>query len=87
MPAVESLNIKIHVGDALNFCDALLASPSTVRAGSASDAGCPGTTATPPIAFQRGTLQPLQFRAGVFEGLAPTFDAIKSSNLADHLGA
>lgn len=85
-PVVERLDIKIHVGDALNVCDALLASPSTVGGGAASDADSPGTTAMSPIAFQRGTLQPLQFRAGVFGAVASTFDVIKSSNLADHLG-
>ncbi|CAM9703054.1 unnamed protein product, partial [Pylaiella littoralis] len=79
VPAVENLNIKIHVGDALNFCDAILAANDAARRGF-------GTTLTPPVAFQQGTLQPLQFRAGIFGGAALTFDVIKSSNLADHLG-
>lgn len=79
------LNIDIHVGDALDFCDVLLSGSSMVGDGSASTIN-DGVTMTSPVAFQQSTLQPLHLRAGVFGGIAPTFDVIKSSNLADHLG-
>lgn len=90
-PLVARLNIKIHVGDALNFCDALLAASSAVGLkgdDAANDTGTahPGGTVTSPVAFQQGTLQPLHLRADIFGGLAPAFDVIKTSNLADHLG-
>lgn len=82
-PAGTRLRIDVHVGDALDFCDALLAVPPTVR-------GAGGNTATstpiPPVSFQQATLQPLKLKDDVFAATPPAFDVIKSSNLADHLG-
>lgn len=87
-PVVPRLNIDIHVGDALDFCDALLAAPSTVGS-RGDDPATPSldTEVAPPVAFQQGTLQPLQLRVDVLGELAPpAFDVIKSSNLAEYLG-
>lgn len=76
------LSINVHVGDALNFCDALLTCASP--AGGSADGDAPKESATrgSPVAFQQDTLQPLHLRAGA----VTEFDVISSSNLADYLG-
>jgi len=79
-PAPTRLRIDVNVGDALDFCDALATVNDTPTSASSSNA-------IPPIAFQQDTLQPLQLRAGILGPLTSDFDVIKSSNLADHLGA
>lgn len=86
-PAQAPLRIDVHVGDALDFCDALSAVPRT-GGGANNDASTaqPSSAATPPIAFQQDTLRPLHLRAGTFGPGTTDFDVIKSSNLADHLG-
>ncbi|CAM9288454.1 unnamed protein product [Ectocarpus fasciculatus] len=88
--ATAKLRISIHVGDALNCCDALLA--ASAASSSARSREEDGTTSLkdvfPPVFCQQGTLQPVQLRAdalmtpsGLFE-----FDVINTSNLAEHLG-
>lgn len=87
--ATPHLRININVGDAVNFCDSVLASsPSEglpegdVGSGSSSS-GSPTVEAT---AFQQGTLHPLRLREDIFVGSRAEFDVISTSNLADHLG-
>ncbi|CAM9358762.1 unnamed protein product [Scytosiphon promiscuus] len=88
---VERLTINVHVGDALNFCDALVAMPhSVVPLGESArhEDGCSRrfpSPATPPFFFQQGSLSPLYLCGGVFTG-RPEFDVISTSNLAEHLG-
>lgn len=85
--AEARLSIGMHVGDALDLCDALSAvSPAVSGAGCDVPSPDVSSTAIPPVAFQQGKLQPLQLRADIFGALPPTFDVIKTSNLADHLG-
>eukprot|EP00752_Nemacystus_decipiens_P011513 g10223.t1 len=78
------LRVDVHVGDALDFCDALSAVPSTAAGG--NDGGRQPPAATSSVEFQQGTLQPLELQNDVFGGAGPAFDVIKTSNLADHLG-
>ncbi|CAN0555721.1 unnamed protein product, partial [Ectocarpus sp. 8 AP-2014] len=88
--ATAKLSITIHVGDALNCCDALLAASTTLSSARSREEN--GITAPkdvfPPVFCQQGTLQPVQLRAdalmtpsGFFE-----FDVINTSNLSEHLG-
>lgn len=88
--AASKLSIVIHVGDALNCCDALLAASTASSSARSREEG--GVTAPkdvfPPVFCQQGALQPVQLRAdalmtpsGFFE-----FDVINTSNLAEHLG-
>ncbi|CAN0267812.1 unnamed protein product, partial [Ectocarpus sp. 12 AP-2014] len=88
--ATAKLSITIHVGDALNCCDALLAASAALSSARSSEEN--GVTAPndvfPPVFCQQGTLQPVQLRAdalmtpsGSFE-----FDVINTSNLSEHLG-
>ena len=74
------VRIDIHVGDALDFCDALFAVP--LKAG--GDAR--GVATPPPVSFQKGSLELLELKNDIFGAGRPAFDVIKSSNLADHLG-
>lgn len=85
-PAGARLRIDVHVGDALDFCDALSAVPPASGGDDASEVAPPSPI--PPVAFQRGTIQPLELKEEVVRGAGrqPAFDVIKSSNLADHLG-
>ncbi|CAM9318377.1 unnamed protein product, partial [Ectocarpus sp. 13 AM-2016] len=82
--AGSRLSINVHVGDALNFCDTLLACESPVGGSADADGDTPKESATrgSPAAFQQDTLQPLHLRAGA----VTDFDVISSSNLADYLG-
>ncbi|CAN0181159.1 unnamed protein product, partial [Ectocarpus sp. 8 AP-2014] len=82
--AGSRLRINVHVGDALNFCDALLACASPAGGSADADGDAPKESATrgSPVAFQQDTLQPLHLRAGA----VTEFDVISSSNLADYLG-
>ncbi|CAN0216257.1 unnamed protein product, partial [Ectocarpus sp. 6 AP-2014] len=82
--ARSRLSINVHVGDALNFCDALLACASPTRGSADADGDTPKVSATrgSPVSFQQDTLQPLHIRAGA----VTEFDVISSSNLADYLG-
>ncbi|CAM9319522.1 unnamed protein product, partial [Ectocarpus sp. 12 AP-2014] len=82
--AGSRLSINVHVGDALNFCDTLLACASPVGGSADADGDAPKESATrgSPVAFQQDTLQPLHLRAGA----VTDFDVISSSNLADYLG-
>ena len=76
------VRIDVHVGDALDFCDALLSVPPA--AGHAREAA--PSSPIPPVAFQRATLHPLELRNDVFRAGQPAFDVVKTSNLADFLG-
>lgn len=79
-PTTPRLRITIHAGEALNFCDALVAASTPTRLAGSKVA---------PVMFQQYTLQPLQLRAeplGLFTGSRPRFHVINTSNLADHLG-
>ncbi|CAM9189713.1 unnamed protein product, partial [Hapterophycus canaliculatus] len=86
------LTINIQAGDALDFCDALVAMPQVVEPvgrSSHDDPDCssrPRQSGNPSFAFQQGSLQPLQLCAELFNGSRPDFDIISTSNLADHLG-
>lgn len=88
-PSTPPLRINIHVGDAINFCDAMLAS-STTSGLSKGGVGSGERNSSSPtfkgIAFQQGTLQPLRLRKDAFMGPRAEFDIITTSNLADHLG-
>ena len=83
-PAVSRLIIDVHVGDALDFCDALSAVPPTVSGGG-KESATPAPM-IPPVAFQKASIQPLELRNDVFGPGPPAFDVVKTSNLADHLG-
>ncbi|CAM9183760.1 unnamed protein product [Ectocarpus fasciculatus] len=80
--AAPSLGITMQVGDALNFCDALLT--ASLSPGTTEDCTTPSAVFAP-ISFQQGSVQPLHLRAGVFR-CPPQFDVINTSNLAEHLG-
>ena len=79
------LRININVGDAINFCDAMLAS-STISGVQEGDGGRSGSSTFAAIAFQQGTLQPLRLRSDTLKGSRAEFDVISTSNLAEHLG-
>ncbi|CAM9120819.1 unnamed protein product [Ectocarpus sp. 6 AP-2014] len=79
--ATPHLDITMQVGDALNFCDALLTASPWL--GTAED--CATSAVFAPISFQQGSVQPLHLRAGIFS-YPPQFDVINTSNLAEHLG-
>lgn len=83
------LRININVGDAINFCDAVLVS-STAEGDTEGSVG-PGASSSTSrtfkgIAFQQGTLQPFRLRKDTFTGSRAEFDVIITSNLAEHLG-
>lgn len=83
------LRININVGDAIDFCDSVLAASMTAGVPEGSlgpDASSSSSPTFTGIAFQQGTLQPLRLRKDTFRGLRPEFDVINTSNLADHLG-
>lgn len=87
--AAPHLRINIHVGDAINLCDSVLA--SSLSGGLANGGVTPTRSASNSstlegIAFQQGTLQPLRLRADTFVGPRAKFDVISTSNLAEHLG-
>lgn len=84
MSAGSRLSINVHVGDALNFCDALLGctSPVVESADAGGDTSKEAANRGSPVAFQQDTLQPLHLRVGA----VTEFDVISSSNLADYLG-
>ncbi|CAM9691691.1 unnamed protein product [Ectocarpus fasciculatus] len=84
LSAGSRLSINVHVGDALNFCDALLActSPAVEPTDSHGGTSKEATTRGSPVAFQQDTLHPLHLRAGA----VTEFDVISTSNLADYLG-
>lgn len=77
------VSIDVHVGDALDFCDALSVVPP--QAGGAGEEVAPSRP-IPLVAFQKASIQPLKLRSDVFRAGPPAFDVIKTSNLADHLG-
>ncbi|CAM9115690.1 unnamed protein product, partial [Ectocarpus sp. 13 AM-2016] len=78
--ATPHLDITMHVGDALNLCDALLTgSPSL---GAAED--CTTSAVFAPISLQPGSVQPLHLRAGICS-CPPQYDVINTCNLAEHL--
>lgn len=95
------LQIGVHIGDALDLCDALVA--VTDASPQRLDGGVDGTDASAssedvsrpvpfaPLAFQQGSLHPLMLRVGAFESMNmdphhPVFDVVNTSNLSDHLG-
>lgn len=80
------LSICMHVGDALDLCDVLLAATPAVDGAGSDGPSLDSPSKAAPVAFQQGTLQPLQLRADIFGLFPPAFDVIKSSNLADYLG-
>lgn len=91
LPEMPDLRINVQVGDALNFCDALLAAsppPELIGGGGDQTANSAAFSETvfPPVSFQQATLQPLQLRAEMATGPRPEFDVINTSNLAEHLG-
>lgn len=77
------VRVGMHVGDALDFCDALLAVPP--MAGAAGSDAAPSSP-IPPVAFQQATIQPLELRDNVFGAWDPAFDVIKCSTLVNELG-
>ncbi|CAM9230359.1 unnamed protein product [Scytosiphon promiscuus] len=90
------LNIIVQVGDALNFCDALLTtsgskSPSSTEDGrtgngkSTSNTGMSPGASFAPVSFQQASVHPLHLRDDVFR-CPPEFDVISTNNLAEHLG-
>lgn len=82
------VKITVQVGDALNFCDALLtasASPTSAAKGAPNSTVGASGAVFEPLSFQQGSLQPLHLRADEF-GYPPKFDVISTSNLAEHLG-
>lgn len=87
--ASPHLRMNIHVGDAIDFCDAILASSVTAGApeGSVRPSASNSDSLTfEGIAFQQGTLQPFRLRKDTFWGLRTEFDVISTGNLAEHLG-
>lgn len=90
------LSITVEVGDALNFCDALLTASASKSTGSMEDGraangnNTSGTGVSPgatfsPVSFQQASVYPLHLRDDVF-GCPPEFDVISTNNLAEHLG-
>ncbi|CAM9397242.1 unnamed protein product, partial [Hapterophycus canaliculatus] len=88
------LTIIVHVGDSLNYCDALLTASSkspgsteddrTANGNSTGIGVSPGATFAP-VSFQQGSVHPLHLRDNIFS-CPPEFDVISTNNLAEHLG-